>query len=73
MKEIEVDSSQLSYTLNVNLTHFTTYNIELYVCRELYLNEDKTQNPPISACSIQKAMTTAKTSKIGKSIVLGID
>lgn len=70
MKVIIVDSNQLTYTLNENLTHFTTYNIELYVCRELYENEDKDPpNPSISNCSLQKAMTTAKTSKIGKLIV----
>lgn len=62
MITIKIDSNQLSYTLNENLTHFTIYNIELYVCRELYPNED----PSNSNCSVQKAMTTAKTSKKGK-------
>lgn len=66
MKIIRVDSSQLTYTLNENLTHFTTYNIELYVCREWDENEIKDSG---GYCSVQKAMTTAKTSKIGKKII----
>jgi len=66
MKVIKVDSSQLTYTLNENLTHFTTYNIELYVCREWVKNEIEYS---VSNCSQQKAMTTAKTSKIGKQFI----
>lgn len=65
MKVVHVDSSQLSYTLNENLTHFTTYNIEIFVCREVLKSELKDPNAQISNCSIQKSMTTAKTSKKG--------
>lgn len=65
MKVIRVDSRQLSYTLNENLTHFTTYNIELYVCRELFQNENQDSNVVINDCSVQKAMTSAKTKKKG--------
>lgn len=63
IRQILVDSHQLTYTLNENLTHFTTYNIELYVCRELYIGEDRDSRP--DNCSVQKAMTTAKTKKKG--------
>lgn len=66
MKEIRVDSRQLSYTLNDNLTHFTTYNIELYVCRELLQNENQDPNVAVNDCSVQKAMTSAKTKKKGE-------
>lgn len=66
MRVIYVDSRQLSYTLNENLTHFTTYNIELYVCRELFQNENQDPNVVINNCSVQKAMTSAKTKKKGK-------
>lgn len=69
MKVVRVDSSQLSYTLNENLTHFTTYNIEIYVCRELLKNENIDPNSEVNNCSIQKSMTTAKTSKKGKLFV----
>lgn len=72
-KIVYVDSNKLSYTLNENLTHFTSYNIELYVCREWSFEEvlgnkehTNTLNPQITNCSLQKAMTTAKTSKKGK-------
>lgn len=63
-----VPSNQLTFTLHENLTHFTSYNIELYVCREWLKNENKESNQNISNCSIQKAMTTAQTSKKGKII-----
>jgi len=66
MKVIKVDSSQLIYTLNDNLTHFTTYNIEIYACREWEKNEVRDL---IGNCSVQKVMTTGKTSKIGKQII----
>ncbi|VVC26261.1 Hypothetical protein CINCED_3A024692 [Cinara cedri] len=56
-----VDSNTLTYTLKENLTHFTDYNIELYVCREVHKDENISDG--ISHCSLQKAMTTAKTSK----------
>ncbi|XP_060876851.1 insulin-like receptor [Metopolophium dirhodum] len=62
-KKIVVPSNQLTFTLHENLTHFTSYNIELYVCREWLKNEIKEPNQNISNCSIQKAMTTAQTSK----------
>lgn len=62
-KKIVVPSSQLSFTLHENLTHFTGYNIELYVCRES-LTDIKDQNT--SNCSVQKAMIRAQTSKKGK-------
>lgn len=65
MKEVYVDSNQLEYTLNENLTHYTTYNIELYVCRQKVKNEKTDSNKEISNCSIQKAMTTVKTSPKG--------
>lgn len=72
-KTVYVDSNKLSYTLNDNLTHFTSYNIELYVCREWSSDEEQgssdaanSLNPQITNCSLQKAMTTAKTSKKGK-------
>lgn len=67
-KKIVVPSNQLTFTLHENLTHFTSYNIELYVCREWLKNENKEPNQNISNCSIQKAMTTAQTSKKGKLI-----
>lgn len=70
MRTIYVDSHQLRYTLNENLTHFTSYNIELFVCREW--NENEQPNVKISNCSIQKAMTTAKTSKKGKISIFNI-
>jgi len=42
------------------------------VCREWLTNENKEPNQNISNCSIQKAMTTAQTSKKGKLInILG--
>lgn len=59
----------MTYTLKDNLTHFTDYNIELYVCRETHKDENislKSITRGISDCSLQKAMTTAKTSKKGK-------
>lgn len=70
MKLIYVNNNQLTYTLNENLTHYTTYNIELYVCRQRVKNENTESNKKISYCSIQKAMTTVKTSPKGKFIVL---
>lgn len=66
----------MSFTLNENLTHFTDYNIELYVCREFHDGEYvlyKSVSRSISACSLQKAMTTAKTSKKGKRNLFFID
>lgn len=67
MKVIYVNSSQLTYTLNDNLTHFTSYNIELYVCREWLKDEGNINdpNPVTNNCSTQKVMTTALTSKKG--------
>jgi len=68
INNIVVPSNKLSYTLHENLTHFTSYNIELYVCREWLNNKNQESNQNISDCSIQKAMTTAQTSKKGKLI-----
>lgn len=62
-KTIQVESSQLKYTLNENLTHFTMYNIELTVCREWHHQE--LNNSKIGACSEQKALITVSTSKKG--------
>lgn len=67
MIKIDVPSNQLSYTINQNLTHFTTYNIELYVCREVQKDEDELSL--LTNCSVQKAMTTAKTKRKGKTIL----
>lgn len=74
MKVIYVNSSQLTYTLNENLTHFTSYNIELYVCREWLKDEGniKDPNPVTNNCSTQKVMTTALTSKKGNYIMYTI-
>lgn len=67
MQEISVSSRQLSYKINQNLTHFTTYNIELYACRESLKDEDAISL--LTSCSVQKAMTSAKTSRKGKTII----
>ncbi|XP_050440178.1 insulin-like receptor [Adelges cooleyi] len=52
-----VPSDILQYTIKDNVTHFTTYNIELYVCR--LSNKNETAH----LCSTRKAMTSGKTLK----------